>query len=257
MTTDTGKMVLLLAGVIPVVLGLQASAIWVAGSLIHREVPAGLAESETVNHSTDSQPPMTVVAPLQPKVSATVSTRTRVLETNELTSIESEPVILAEMALKEESVGMDTTLDPLDAEPGPPTDSAVVAEASQQMMESEKIAEDAEPEIEEEAEFTAELAGPQDTAWLSQRDPARFTLQVNTATSPDRLLEFARDNNLPQPQAYYRTVWGKSSRYVYALVAGDYPDSQTALAAARELTAHHPQVKPWMRSFNEVQSQIR
>lgn len=257
MTTDKWKMVMLFAGVIPVVLGLQASAIWVAGSLLHREVPAVLAESEPLAVGAVDHPAAAGAASPEPQSNVDISSDPLILGATDFTLAEPEPTAYADVSLTEDPEAIAAISEPLETGPDPETDSVETAEAARQGTESEQLASQTQSAAGQVAEAAIEPAGLQDSAWLIQREPGRFTLQVVTSASPEKLLEFADGNNLPQPQAYYRTVWGKSSRYVYALVAGDYPDSQTAMAAARELTSRHPRIKPWMRSFHEVQSQIQ
>lgn len=257
MTTDKWKMVMLFAGIIPVVLGLQASAIWVTGSLLYWEVPAVLTESEPMVAGAVDRPAAAGPASPEPQSGVEVSSDLLILGAKDFTLAEPGPTAYADVSLSEDPVAIDAPSEPLETGPDPEIDTAEAAETARQEVESEPLAPQTQSAAGQVAESTIEPAGPQDSAWLIQRDPGRFTLQVVTSASTEKLLEFARDNNLPQPQAYYRTIWGKSSRYVYALVAGDYPDSQTALTAARELTARHPRIKPWMRSFHEVQSQIQ
>jgi DamX protein len=95
----------------------------------------------------------------------------------------------------------------------------------------------------------------QEPAWLQTRDPKRYTLQLYRSRDLEGLKEFANNKLLPQPLVYYRSSSKKESSYF--LVAGDYPDIQSAKAALAELTTQLPGLKPWIRDFAKLQAQLR
>jgi septal ring-binding cell division protein DamX len=95
----------------------------------------------------------------------------------------------------------------------------------------------------------------QEPAWLQTRDPNRYTLQLHRSKDLEGLKEFANNKLLPQPLVYYRS--SSKTEAWYVLVAGDYPDIQSAKAALVELTTQLPGLKPWIRDFGKLQTQLR
>ncbi|HRD65766.1 MAG TPA: SPOR domain-containing protein [Candidatus Competibacter sp.] len=94
----------------------------------------------------------------------------------------------------------------------------------------------------------------QEPAWLKARDPKHYTVQLYSGKDIGTLKEIAAVTPSSEPQAYYST--GSRSGPWYSLVVGDYPDSDTARAAAAKLTAESPALKPWIRRFGEIQAKM-
>ncbi len=95
----------------------------------------------------------------------------------------------------------------------------------------------------------------QEPAWLKARNPKHYTVQLYSGKDIDTLKEIAAASTSTEPQAYYST--GTRSGPWYSLVAGDYPDSASAQAAAAKLSVRSPALKPWVRRFDEIQAKMR
>jgi DamX protein len=95
----------------------------------------------------------------------------------------------------------------------------------------------------------------QEPAWLKTRNPKHYTVQLYSGKDIDALKEIAAASTSTEPQAYYST--GTRSGPWYSLVAGDYPDSASAQAAAAKLSVRSPALKPWVRRFDEIQAKMR
>ena len=95
----------------------------------------------------------------------------------------------------------------------------------------------------------------QEPEWLKNRDPKHYTVQLYSGKDMATLKEIAASISAGEPQAYYST--GSRSGAWHSLVAGDYPDSATAQAAAAKFTTQSPALKPWIRRFEEIQGKLR
>lgn len=95
----------------------------------------------------------------------------------------------------------------------------------------------------------------QEPAWLKNRNPKHYTVQLYSGKDMGTLKEIAASTVATEPQAYYST--GTRSGTWYSLVAGDYPDSASAQAAADKLTTRSPALKPWIRRFDDIQAKLR
>ena len=91
--------------------------------------------------------------------------------------------------------------------------------------------------------------------WLKKRDPKHYTVQLYSGKDMETLKEIAASVGTAEPQAYYST--GSRSGNWHSLVAGDYPDSAAAQAAAAKFTTQLPALKPWIRRFEEIQAKLR
>lgn len=91
--------------------------------------------------------------------------------------------------------------------------------------------------------------------WLRNRDPKHYTVQLYSGKDMETLKEIAASVSAGEPQAYYST--GSRSGAWHSLVAGDYPDSAAAQAAAAKFTTQSPALKPWIRRFEEIQAKLR
>lgn len=95
----------------------------------------------------------------------------------------------------------------------------------------------------------------QEPEWLKNRDPKHYTVQLYSGKDMATLKEIAASVSAGEPQAYYST--GSRSGAWHSLVAGDYPDSAAAQAAAARFTTQSPALKPWIRRFEEIQAKLR
>ncbi|TVR60627.1 MAG: SPOR domain-containing protein [Candidatus Competibacteraceae bacterium] len=94
----------------------------------------------------------------------------------------------------------------------------------------------------------------QDVEWLRARDARRYTIQLFSGKDLDQLREVSAAIDLAEPRAYFTT--GSQTSPWYSLVLGDYPDASTARATAANL-AGSLRLKPWIRRFDDIQSSMR
>jgi septal ring-binding cell division protein DamX len=106
-----------------------------------------------------------------------------------------------------------------------------------------------------EANLALVASSLQEAAWLKERDPGRYTVQVYSGKDLDNLKELATAIGATYPLAYF-TSTSRSGPW-YSLVVGDYTDSAAAQTAATKLTTRLPVLKPWVRRFDEVQAKLR
>ena len=106
----------------------------------------------------------------------------------------------------------------------------------------------------EEAVVTAtnELLEPD---WLKGRDPKRYTVQLYSGKDMNKLREIAKASTDVAPPAYFTTT-SRSGPW-YSLVIGDFPDFNSAQAAATKLATQSGATKPWIRRFSEIQGKMR
>lgn len=89
-------------------------------------------------------------------------------------------------------------------------------------------------------------------AWIAERDPAHYTIQVIALSQPEKLHQFITDQPGLEPFAIYRQ--SKYKKPLWVLVQGDYPDLNTARLALQTFPATiQPREKPWIRRFEMVQ----
>lgn len=86
-----------------------------------------------------------------------------------------------------------------------------------------------------------------DDDWLTTRPPAHYTVQLFGAHDLDRVQRIAADVALEGPRAIFHTT--HNDREWHVLVWRDFPDSEAARAAARQLPEHLLQLNPWPRPF--------
>jgi hypothetical protein len=94
-----------------------------------------------------------------------------------------------------------------------------------------------------------------DETWIRAQDPIRYTIQVIALSSRQRLEDLVRGFEEAGPFAFY--VVQKSSKPLYVLVQGSYPDAKAARAAgARIPAAIQRQDELWVRRFDGVQASL-
>ena len=101
----------------------------------------------------------------------------------------------------------------------------------------------------------APTSGLQEAAWISARDPRRYTVQVYSGKDMNALREISVALATEDPQAYFTTT-SRSGPW-HALVIGDYATLAAAQASVTKMTARAPMIKPWVRRFDEVQAKLR
>lgn len=251
----------LLAVILLVALGLQASAIKILLDL-SRQPESGLIarESRIAPPSEPAPPPLSaaVEAERWPAIDPPPNA-------NEPTML-ADPPHLADLAAEAQPPATDVL--PPDPAPAPAPDAAALAMAKLAELAEQTTVAPAHPakpepkpvepiEPAEPAPKSTEppaVTGLRDAVWLRSRDPRRYTVQLFSGKDLDRLREVAATLGKDEPQAYYTT--GSRTSPWYSLVMGDYPDAATARTAAANLAASSA-LKPWVRRFDDIQSSMR
>lgn len=83
--------------------------------------------------------------------------------------------------------------------------------------------------------------------------PRHYTIQVGSASHPSGLHEQARRHKLSN-YLVYETV--RNGRQWYVLVYGEYPNMTSAKRALKSLPSAIQRDKPWVRSLQQVQSEL-
>ncbi|HEB97364.1 MAG TPA: hypothetical protein ENI96_13160 [Sedimenticola thiotaurini] len=97
--------------------------------------------------------------------------------------------------------------------------------------------------------------GVHDEAWLLQRTPSRYALQLVGVQDEDSARSFIRRHHLSGPVAYFRTT--RNGRPWYAVVYGDFASRADAVAARTRLPGRLARSGAWPRTFASVQQAIR
>ena len=262
MNAASWKTGLLLATLIPVVLGLQTAALWITGNLPQRQPPPLPVERTTAGRP--AVPPVAAEPPFPAMVS-------RPAPAGEIPPPRPDNPQVALPAAPTPAIAVPpppatpavAPPSPVMPEPVPPPASAAAGGtiASSAPVAGENTKPPAgtalkppkaiQPAGDQPPAAAAPPAALQEPAWLQTRDPTRFTIQLQSGDSLDKLKVVASSHQLPEPLAYYRVF--RNGKPWYTLIAGDYPERQAAYAAAAKLTAF----KPWIRGFGEIQEQSR
>lgn len=96
------------------------------------------------------------------------------------------------------------------------------------------------------------LLGPD---WLKRQNPEHFTVQILGVGSEAALTAYYASHKLSEPMAYYRTDRGGKGWYV--LLAGVYPDADTARRAIASFPAAIRDNNPWIRRIGDIQRSTR
>jgi septal ring-binding cell division protein DamX len=98
------------------------------------------------------------------------------------------------------------------------------------------------------------LALREHVAWLWDRDPARYTLQLIAGQSEAAVKDFIRRHDLAGEAVFYQTRRDRQPWYV--VVTGDYPTREAALAARQSLPATLREQSPWPRPFSDIHADL-
>ena len=92
--------------------------------------------------------------------------------------------------------------------------------------------------------------------WLMAQESSGYTIQLIGVRNEQSLLDFIKQQNLPekQPMAYYRTVYRGNSWY--PLLYGVYPTAQQARKAIESLPETIRGMNPWIRRLSAIQKAI-
>lgn len=244
-----------LATILLVALGLQASAIKILLNLSRQPEPA-------VVTVPDPDPGPALSGPVTSPATALDAARWSVDDP----PLPAEPPHLAD--LTREAQPFAPEVPPPDPVPAPAPNAAALAMARlAELAEQTAIAPAHSPGSAPKPAEPVELTGPEavpaesapatdlrDVDWLRIQDPRRYTIQLFSSKNLDKLGEVAAMIGSDEPRAYFMT--GSRTSPWYSLVLGDYPDAGAARAAAANLTASLA-LKPWVRRFEDIQSSMR
>ncbi|MDR9468839.1 AAA family ATPase [Marinospirillum sp.] len=112
-----------------------------------------------------------------------------------------------------------------------------------------------EPEPEPEPEVASEFQdeGFRREAWLMERDPQNFTLQLLASSEESTVQNFIQAQDDPDDFSYYQRDHAGSP---WVVVSGDYEDRAAAEAAREALPANLRNQQPWLRRFNGIQTEL-
>lgn len=143
--------------------------------------------------------------------------------------------------------------------PPPPTNNPEPSSAGEK-IQYEQVA---QPEVTTVAEFATENASPpptntthlKDANWIQQQNPEYFTLQLVTGRQQATIERFIAKYKLQsEVLAYFYSR--RNEKNWHNLIYGVYPDRATANKAITQLPPELADVKPWIRQFRSIQSEV-
>lgn len=142
---------------------------------------------------------------------------------------------------------------PEGGQPDSPDDAPPVVDAPsiQEEATSEPPAPEPEPEAELSSGFQDE--GFRREAWLMERNPDQFTLQLLASSEEATIQSFIEAQSDPDEFAYYRRDHAGSP---WVLVYGDLENREAAEAAREALPENLRRQQPWLRRFSSIQSDL-
>jgi DamX protein len=96
-----------------------------------------------------------------------------------------------------------------------------------------------------------ETAALHDAIWIREQPAGHYTIQVLGLSDLQALRRYGSEQGLDMELAWFRTL--RDGQDWYVLVAGRYPDAETARAAIAGLPEDVRRHQPWVRSFGSVQ----
>ena len=156
--------------------------------------------------------------------------------------------------------GPDTTSEPPAVVP-PPAPLPTLSSPPPSVSVVEKTAERAPPVILPKPSpvstgtaASAPVGGARDAAWLKQQAGSRFTIQLVSVSSQERLQAYLRQQRNPSQFAWYPIERGGKTLFVVTF--GQYESKAAAEAAVKMLPVETGQVQPWVRPMTLVQEAI-
>jgi len=151
----------------------------------------------------------------------------------------------------------DTTPPPLPegGQPDSPDDAPPEFTASETTEEVVTQPSEPEPEVVQEPEPTNGFQddGFRQEAWLMERDPEHFTLQLLASSEESTVLNFIQSQSNPENFVYYRRDHAGSP---WVVLYGDQESREAAEAARDNLPADLRNQQPWLRRFSGIQSDL-
>ena len=94
-----------------------------------------------------------------------------------------------------------------------------------------------------------------DEKWVLQQNPEHYTLQLVTGHQRTTIDNFIAKYQLKQQQLCY-FFSTRNGKQWHNLIYGIYPDRKTANSTIQQLPSQLASVKPWIRQFRSIQSEI-
>jgi len=106
-----------------------------------------------------------------------------------------------------------------------------------------------------ETRVAAAASGPRGPDWILQQPSDHFTLQLLSSGSAERAAAYVAEKARPEDFAVYRSR--RDGKLLHVVVYGAFPSRAAAERAARSAEATAGGVKPWLRTFEQVQQAVR
>ncbi|MFA5904078.1 MAG: type VI secretion protein IcmF/TssM N-terminal domain-containing protein, partial [Desulfobacula sp.] len=90
--------------------------------------------------------------------------------------------------------------------------------------------------------------------WIQKQEPSFYTLHLMLESDKEKILAFAKKNNLTDNIAVYESQLNNQKRY--NLIFGSFPNFETAQKALKGLPQDALQHSPWIRQFVSVNKEI-
>lgn len=138
-----------------------------------------------------------------------------------------------------------------DPEPTPRTDG--LDDAPPAISELDTPIEPPSTVVEEAPRSRFQDEGNRREAWLMDRNPQNFTLQMLASSEESTITGFIAEQSNPEQFNYYRRDHANSP---WVLVYGDYSSRAAAEAARDNLPSSLRNQQPWLRSFQGIQNDL-
>jgi DamX protein len=97
--------------------------------------------------------------------------------------------------------------------------------------------------------------GLHDPIWIMQQPNSHWTLQIMGARFPFSLYKFAKQHELNQSSAWFKTDLGGKPWYI--LMHGQYTNKETARQAVQNLPSSLKKSKPWIKNIGAIKKSIQ
>ncbi|SFC37812.1 Sporulation related domain-containing protein [Marinospirillum celere] len=171
----------------------------------------------------------------------------------DLSTAEPLPEEAAEADTPDATPPVETGDQPIDSPDDAPPE---MAELDEPVFDPQPL-QQPEPAIEEEtAEQETEGftdSGHRREAWLIDRPPNNFSLQLLASSEEATVRNFIENQDNPENFAYYQRDHAGSP---WVVVYGDFSNRAQAEAAREDLPASLQNLQPWLRRFNSIQGDL-
>ncbi|WP_455206335.1 AAA family ATPase [Kaarinaea lacus] len=217
-----------------------------------KEVPHDVSDTTDVTPPDDVTVEKTVTPLKLPAINAGTESELKTEVNIEKSTIKPEPVDPMQ-SLKDELAGK-TTEPPAQPTPAPGAEKIqkeTVAPVEANITEPNvTVAVAAKPPVEPPSDSKIK-----DAKWVMQQNPEHFTLQLVTGRQQATIDRFITKHGLePQSVAYFYSK--RNEKNWHNLIYGVYPDRTTVNSAIKQLPPELADVKPWIRQYRSIQSEI-